>query len=516
MMKKYTSLLLIIALVLSGIWYTSSYEEAAAVTVTQTATDLSAQEVPFETPTDLTAFGDVTEDGAVNARDALWTLKAAVSKETCTLHQGMIADVTRDGRLDTKDALEMLKYAVGKSNTIQPMEIKLQVVWPEEYTANTPTAKVFRTQLATAEVSYGIQTRVEEVDAYTVVDTFVKGVLAGKAETDLLEVSLYTARKIAKQKVVANLYESKTLNRTLFQNGGTRGMTFDDRCYGVSLLANSSVPAGILYNKELVSKYAEGVDIQALYQSGEWTFDALRALAKRCTVDLDGDGKTDVYGITSSNHILGMAVASNTGGGAVMKNGRIEDVLCSAEGAEAIQWCKDLYKTDKSWRYRGDLRTAAQEFAEGEAVMLATYAYHSQTVAQTADVEMGFVPMAIGPAQTDYRNNSEDCGVYIVPKTNEKRLNQVGIWLNGISMVSDGLIQVKKEQLAGNGVDAQGCKNYEKMLRNATPDYSVGVYGSGYLSDYVEDLTAHTPQVVMGLHQKVQEKLDEFYAPFYE
>ena len=514
-MKKYTSFILIIAL---SLWAVCSGFSTANAGENITPTDLppAGVEQPFETPTDLVSFGDITEDRVINAKDALWVLKAAVCKCIIPLHQELIADVTRDGRIDAKDALEMLKYAVGKPNAIQPMEIKLQTIWPDSYTANTPYATAWKTQLATADISYGIKTNIEGIDPYTAVDTFAKGVLAGKVETDLIEVTLYTARMIAKQKVAANLYQSKTLNKSLFRNGGTGGMTFDDRCYGVSLLANSSVPAGILYNKDLLKRYAPDVDIQDLYAKKDWTFDALRALANRCTVDVDEDGKIDLYGITSNNNIMGMAASSNTGGSAVMKNGRIEDVLFTQEGVDAMLWCKDLYKTDKSWRYRADLRTAIQEFAEEKAVMFAAYGYMSQRVAETADFEMGFVPMAIGPSQTDYVNNSFDAAVYMVPKTNERRLNEVGIWLNGIADVSDALMKVRMEQLVESGVDAQGCKNYEKILRSATPDYSTGVYGSGSIGSYVENMPSFTPERLVVVHQSVQQELDDFYASFYE
>jgi hypothetical protein len=116
-MRKYVSLILVIALSLWAICSGFSRAEAGEV---NTPTDLPPVQVetPFETPTDLVSFGDITEDRVINAKDALWVLKAAVCKCIIPLHQELIADVIRDGRIDAKDALEMLKYAVGKPSVL--------------------------------------------------------------------------------------------------------------------------------------------------------------------------------------------------------------------------------------------------------------------------------------------------------------------------------------------------------------------------------------------------------------
>ncbi len=59
-------------------------------------------------------YGDVNEDGAVNAKDALQVLKFAVGRTTLTENQQTAAKVTKDEEINAKDALEILKYAVKK------------------------------------------------------------------------------------------------------------------------------------------------------------------------------------------------------------------------------------------------------------------------------------------------------------------------------------------------------------------------------------------------------------------
>lgn len=69
-----------------------------------------------DTPTDVVwrQLGDVDENGAVNAKDALQVLKAAVGKITLTPFAARLADCNGDGLVNAKDALEILRYTVGK------------------------------------------------------------------------------------------------------------------------------------------------------------------------------------------------------------------------------------------------------------------------------------------------------------------------------------------------------------------------------------------------------------------
>ncbi len=65
---------------------------------------------PYETVT----LGDVDDNGAVNAADALLCLQYAVGKTQLTSQQQKAANVNKDGAINAADALEILKKAVGK------------------------------------------------------------------------------------------------------------------------------------------------------------------------------------------------------------------------------------------------------------------------------------------------------------------------------------------------------------------------------------------------------------------
>lgn len=59
-------------------------------------------------------YGDVNDDGVVNAADALLVLKAAVGKTQLTEMQKAAAELNGDKKIDAKDALLILQYAVKK------------------------------------------------------------------------------------------------------------------------------------------------------------------------------------------------------------------------------------------------------------------------------------------------------------------------------------------------------------------------------------------------------------------
>ncbi len=63
---------------------------------------------------DAIAYGDVNNDGNVNAKDALLVLRIAVNKYIPNETEKQRADVNRDANINAKDALEILKKAVGK------------------------------------------------------------------------------------------------------------------------------------------------------------------------------------------------------------------------------------------------------------------------------------------------------------------------------------------------------------------------------------------------------------------
>lgn len=72
----------------------------------------------FEPINEKGQFGDMDDDGKVNAKDALVTLKISVGSVAPTQVQTFAGDVNGDGGINAKDALNVLKFAVGKLDSL--------------------------------------------------------------------------------------------------------------------------------------------------------------------------------------------------------------------------------------------------------------------------------------------------------------------------------------------------------------------------------------------------------------
>lgn len=93
--------------------------DASKTLVTKLAI-LEAAEAAFEQLTHVT-YGDVNDDGTVDATDALAVLKYAVGKQTFTDDQKKLAELDGEDPINAADALLILKKAVNKIDTF-PIE----------------------------------------------------------------------------------------------------------------------------------------------------------------------------------------------------------------------------------------------------------------------------------------------------------------------------------------------------------------------------------------------------------
>ncbi len=405
------------------------------------------------------------------------------------------------------------------NNTATTSEtIVLRSIWISPYTASDATGQVWQSLFKTMKSKKGIETSIINLDGNTATDTIVKEAMAGKTDVDIYEVSAYIARCAARQGVLINLQNSKTLNKSLFSNAGTTSMTFGNNVYGVAIDYNATRPMGVIYNKDLIKKYASSYDIEKLYKEKKWTFETFKELAKACTVDTNGDNKPDVHGLTSNTNVIGMALTANAGGTALMKNGKVEATMCSDAGIAALEWMKGIYKDDKSWKYFASIKDSVNYFATGQSAMFASWLSYYTDIVAKANFDIGFVLMPIGPNQTDYITGQYDARFYIVPNTKADRLDVIGTWLNEVSGVSGKLINIELKNMARNGLDATAQNIYKWTMSNATPEYSSGVFSTDISSQVDSCVTASSKsptKVMNSIKSKAQKELDDFFNPLY-
>ncbi len=395
--------------------------------------------------------------------------------------------------------------------------INLGTLYPDVFDGNSASGKAYSATFANMKRTIYFDTKIASVDPNTVADTVVKEAMAGKTSNEIYHIDLHQARAAAKQKAAANLYSSKTLNKSLYDNAGTQSITFNGKAYGIAFDGMSLQPMGVFYNKDLIKKYAPQYDIGKLYETKKWTFETLREIAKLCTVDADGDNKLDFFGITSNTNIIGMALSANAGGTATMKNGRVEATMCNDSGIEALQFCKDLFTTDRTWNYMANIMDCVNSFATGESAMFASYFMYSNYITDIANFNVGFVLMPIGPDQKDYVNGFYTGQVFMVPVTMNHRLDELGNWFNGVAAVSTKLINAKITEMARNGYDSTAQAAVKWVAANMTAEFA-GCFSAQTTKDVdgsVTNPTGSPAKVMKAIQSRAQSEADDFYKDLY-
>ncbi len=476
-------------------------------------------------------MGDTNGNGAIGADDALLVLRSVVAEIEYSPSQDesskpsavflTTADVNDDGKIDATDALYILKRVVSKihrfpadpmTDWIENQEIYLQSVWAEEYGQESDS--LYHAKIGQMQTDYGVTTRVELLDPNMATDMIVKNVRTGIPQADVAEVSLVMARNIYRAGGGLNLINAP-LRRRLRENGSTQSVTINNHVAGVSLNTTHTV-LGVVYNKELIAKYAPDVDIAALVATNQWDFDAFRSLSASIITDIDGNGKTDIYGFTSNTNVSGMAGTANAGGTALLKNGRVEVSMFSQEGIDALEWCKAMFRTDKSWLYKADINNCVEQFVNGKAGMFLSYARFVPQIARSAGFDIGFAPMPIGPAQTRYINAVYDTRVYVIPKNSAASLNKVCAWLEQMMPLEEEVLAQTEQEWQALGLDTQSINNYKQLVKNSSAEFSSGVFSSGIASAFDVYLTGGHIHDKAWLITKAQQEADDYYAPFYE
>ena len=150
----------------------------------------------------------------------------------------------------------------------------------------------------------------------------------------------------------------------------------------------------LFYNKDMFDK--AGV----AYPSADWTWDDLRAAAKKLTKDTNGDGKTDQYGFIFDQWDMevGWSEALWSYGGDIISPDHTKTLIGEPKARQAWQLLNDMVFVDKSvpdantiGQYGGDL------FQAGVAAMT-PMGHWAVPGYNTAGFKFDVVPMPKGPA----------------------------------------------------------------------------------------------------------------------
>ncbi|MBO4324285.1 MAG: extracellular solute-binding protein [Lachnospiraceae bacterium] len=181
-------------------------------------------------------------------------------------------------------------------------------------------------------------------------------------------------------------------------------MSINGALYGFS--AGTEARTGVFFNRALFK--ALGIDPDLPYdlqREGKWSWDEFLKLCAKLTVDMNNDGKTDVYGVVGQDWIVAFAALQSNGTFVITKdeNGLLKMNADDPDVIRAMEFVQTLHekgyfmptdKTAKDWSWDW-FRYA---FEDGKAAMRIDEEWVSYSQLIYAGMDYGFACFPYGPA----------------------------------------------------------------------------------------------------------------------
>lgn len=282
--------------------------------------------------------------------------------------------------------------------------------------------------------------------------------------------------------------------------------TYKDRPYALSYAVPYEVRGGIVYNKTLLNKLGINEDIPQLVRDGQWTFDKFLELCQKATVDANGDGQPESYGVMSQSGDKYCSDFINANGGrmAVLdKDGKVVENFSDQKVVNGLTFATDLANTynvayiPESWRTKATFLAGGytqsdfvNEFVNGKAAfyMCETWVMNQLIKPASSGMEYGFVPMPKGPDADDYSCD----GHYMLGfgvTVNNQDLEKAVVVMNALAERaagyegSDWIDAALEVQFFQDG-DADSVEMYKLLYETSNFDY---IYGIGDLNALYND-----------------------------
>jgi len=399
--------------------------------------------------------------------------------------------------------------------------IKIGSVYGEEYNqeiGKSPYSDLFRQKEKEIENKFNCKIQYSRIAPDSCESIIANAVKAGEAPYDLVECDIASARNLARTKTLLDqkTLKSLKLNDKRFIKAVNDSFTFNGKVYG-SGFENLSI-TGVLFNKRIIREKKQP-DIYKLYDEGKWTFEAFEQIAKATTSPYKPDKTRDVYGITGSTNIMGLALTSNAGATVSRnKSGKYIIDMALEKGVYAMNWCRKLMFEDGSYDYSGtDWKSAVNRFAEGKATFLPFYAWIARDLSRTMVDDIGFVAFPKGPGQNTYINSLYGGKAYVFPKTVKNPEDIAKVYYAVVS-ASSQLWNVIVQEYKGWGFDDKSFEIFRDLAEKySRPEYSVGPDYSGFsrdMNDSVFKRTGNPASVMASVKSKFQKATDDYYKEF--
>ncbi|MGG4146425.1 extracellular solute-binding protein [Paenibacillus algorifonticola] len=189
-----------------------------------------------------------------------------------------------------------------------------------------------------------------------------------------------------------------------------------DHVYGLESWYNPN-DTGVYYNKRIF-KEAGLKDPQQLMDEDNWNWTTMLDAAKKLTVDNNGDGKADQYGLAGAHYVFSeLLIASN--GGIIYDEATKKVAFDSPESMEALNFLYGLYNEHKVVKKNegNDWEDPAKYFAEGTIAMYPGGLWEIEGRLQDKmKDEWGYVYLPKGPQADTYLDPLGQTAAYVIPK----------------------------------------------------------------------------------------------------
>ncbi|MEK4009599.1 extracellular solute-binding protein [Paenibacillus sp. FSL H3-0333] len=201
-----------------------------------------------------------------------------------------------------------------------------------------------------------------------------------------------------------------------------------DKVYGLESWYSPN-DSGVFYNKRIF-KEAGLKDPQQLMDEDNWNWNTMLDAAKKLTIDKNGDGKMDQYGLAGAHYVISeLLIASN--GGKIYDEATQKAVFDSPASMEALNFLHKLYTQDKVFKPNegNDWEDPAKYFGEGTVAMYpgGLWEIEGRILGKMKD-EWGYVYIPKGPQADKYYDPLGQTAAYAIPKGVKDADTIVKIW----------------------------------------------------------------------------------------
>jgi multiple sugar transport system substrate-binding protein len=273
---------------------------------------------------------------------------------------------------------------------------------------------------------------------------------------------------------------------------------------GIYLIPYAWDPIMVFYNRELF-------DNQGLsYPSPSWTYDDMLAIARKLTIDNNGDGRTDIWGVHSFLTLMGWPVHSSLlqpfGGRLTTDDSETRLAFNDPKTRAAMDWWLDLV-TEHRVSPTPDEMNTGPALENGKIAMVFTGSWGINTYRQHyPDLNWDVAHVPIGPAGRFTAAESSGYGISATSKHPDEAwiyLNEYMSTKGQVMMWGNTYEQLSRRSAAMQAMDLPGAPSNFRAFYEALEHYAVDAPMNPALAQVYPIITNEMYNVLYGRKSRI-------------